>query len=294
MTDWQTQFSGDIVYRDEQGLVICGDCLEVMKDWPDKCVDLTVTSPPYDNLRDYKGYSFDFENIAKELYRIIKEGGVVVWIVGDQTVDGEETGESFRQALYFKNIGFKLYDTMIYEKAACIYPGGVRYNQVVEYMFVLSKGKPKTIHLIKDKLNKYAGSHNRGVTHRNTDGSIKSNESFKGKPTKEYGVRNNIWRYGTGWMVSTPDEIAYEHPAIFPETLAKDHILSWSDKGDIIVDIFSGSGTVAKMASRTGRRYIGIDISREYCEIAKQRLIACDTGVPVKEAMQGQKALFER
>jgi len=273
--------------------IICGDCLEVMRDWPDKCVDLVVTSPPYDNLRDYKGYNFDFEGIARELFRIIKDGGVVVWVVGDQVIDGSESGTSFRQALHFKEIGFNLHDTMIYEKAACIYPGTVRYNQVVEYMFVLSRGIPTVINLIKDKLNTYAGTSARGTTHRKSDGGIKSNDSFKGKPTKEYGVRNNIWRYGTGWMVSSPDINAYDHPAIFPEQLAKDHILSWSNSDDLILDPMCGSGTVPKMAQLSNRRFIGIDISPEYCKIAEERLKAVDTGVPVKEARQGQKSLFE-
>ena len=272
--------------------IICGDCLEVMKDWPDNCVDLTVTSPPYDDLRDYQGYSFDFEGIAKELYRVTKSGGVVVWVVGDMTINGSETGTSFQQALHFKHLGFNLHDTMIYEKAATIYPGGVRYNQVAEFMFVLSKNTPKTINLITDKPNKYAGYSARGTTHRKVDGGIKDNKSFKGIPTKNFGVRNNIWRYGTGWMVSTPEKVAYEHPAIFPEQLAKDHIISWSNPDDIVLDPMCGSGTTPKIANKLGRRYIGIDISEKYCQIARQRLEAVDTGVPVKEQKIGQIAMF--
>lgn len=252
--------------------IICGDCVEIMRQWSDNCIDLTVTSPPYDNLRDYKGYKFDFESIAKELYRITKQGGVVVWVVGDKTVDGSETGTSFRQALFFKEVGFNLHDTMIYQKSACIYPGTVRYNQVFEYMFVLSKGKPKTVNLIKDKPNKYAGYSARGTTHRNSDGSIKDNKSFKGKPTYEFGVRNNVWYYGTGWMISTPDKIAYQHPAIFPDQLAKDHIISWSNEEDLVLDLMCGSGTTCKMAKLLGRNYIGIDISSEYCELSRKRV----------------------
>ncbi|HDZ13322.1 hypothetical protein LCGC14_1284500 [marine sediment metagenome] len=272
--------------------IICGDCLEVLRDFPDNSVDLVVTSPPYDNLRDYKGYSFDFEGIAHELFRTIKIGGVVVWVVGDRTINGSETGTSFKQALYFKQLGFNLYDTMIYEKAATIYPGGVRYNQTVEFMFVLSKDTPKTINLIADKLNKYAGYSARGTTHRKADGGIKDNKSFKGIPTKKFGVRNNIWRYGTGWMVSTSEEIAFEHPAIFPEQLVADHITSWSNKGDLILDPMNGSGTTTKMADKLDRHYIGIDISEEYCKIARMRIKAVDTGVPVKEQLAGQMGLF--
>lgn len=267
--------------------------MEVMRDWPDNCVDLVVTSPPYDSLRIYRGYHFYFDDIANSLFRILKEGGVLVWIVADQVENGSESGTSFQQALYFKSIGFNLHDTMIYEKAATIYPGGVRYNQVAEFMFILSKNNPKTINLIADKSNKYAGYSARGTTHRTVSGNIKDNESFKGKPTKEFGVRNNIWRYGTGWMVSTPDTVAYEHPAIFPERLAADHIVSWSNPDDIVLDPMNGSGTTTKMAAKLKRRYIGIDISEKYCEIARQRLEAVDTGVPVKEQRQGQGALWK-
>ncbi len=273
--------------------IICGSFPKVAVEWPSESIDLVFTSPPYDDLRDYQGYDFNFEVIAKEIYRLIKKGGVLVWVVGDMTIKGSETGTSFRQALYFKQVGFNLHDTMIYEKAATIYPGGVRYNQVAEFMFVLSKNKPKTINLIADKPNKYAGYNARGTTHRDVDGSIKDNESFKGKPTKDFGVRNNIWRYGTGWMVSTPEKLAFEHPAIFPEQLALDHILSWSNKDDIVFDPMCGSGTTPKMAAKTKRRYIGIDISPEYCKIAKVRLKAVETGVPVAEQKAGQKGLFE-
>jgi site-specific DNA-methyltransferase (adenine-specific) len=263
-----------------------------MKDWPDKCISMTLTSPPYENLRDYKGYVFDFEGIAKELYRITKDGGVVVWVVGDQVINGSESGTSFRQALYFKNIGFNLHDTMIYEKASCIYPGAVRYNQCVEFMFILSKNTPKTVNLITDKQNKYAGYSARGTSHRKTNGDMKNNESFKGKPTKNFGVRNNIWRYGTGWMVSTPDINAYEHPALFPEALATDHIRSWSNPNDIVLDPMNGSGTTCKMAKLLDRRFIGIDISPDYCKIAEERLRTIDTGVPVQEARKGQMSLY--
>lgn len=275
--------------------IICGDNMKVMPDLPDGCIDLTVTSPPYDNLRDYKGYSFNFEGIAKQLYRITKVGGVVVWIVGDMTVNGSETGTSFKQALYFKKIGFNLHDTMIYEKSGCSFPETNRYYPIAEYMFVLSKGSPKTTNLISDRINTYAGEYvARENADRQKDGSLTPNTAYKNeynKKVKQFGVRYNIWKYSVGKGNTTKDDV-FAHPAIFPEKLAADHILSWSNPGDIILDPMSGSGTTVKMASLLGRRYIGIDISSNYCEIARQRLESVDTGVSVKEIKAGQLPMF--
>ena len=248
------------------------DCLEGMKQMEAESVDLTVTSPPYDNLRTYNGYCFDFENIARELYRVTKQGGVVVWVVGDATIDGDETGMSFRQALFFKEIGFKLHDTMIYKKSsvACYDPKCLRYKQCFEYMFVLSKGKPKTFNSINDKpvLKK-------GNTHDSPHGrDPKGNRRWHRKPYEisEYQARFNIWEYNVGNNCSTRDDIAFKHPAIFPERLAADHIRSWSNEGDIVLDPFMGSGTTAKVARALGRHYIGFEISAEYCDIIRQRL----------------------
>lgn len=252
--------------------IIHGDCLEVMKDIPDKSIDMILTSPPYDNLRDYNGYSFDFESIAKELYRIIKVGGVVVWIVNDQTVKGSETGTSFRQALYFKEIGFNLHDTMIYKKNALTFPDINRYYQCFEYMFVFSKEKPKNINLIVDRYNKQA---NKKITSnsRDIDGSLKEMPGKKNKRNiKEIGVRFNIWEYDVGWKKSYNEEFLRVHPAIFPEKLANDHIISWSNENDIIYDPMCGSGTTCKMALINNRKYIGSDISKEYCELAEKRI----------------------
>lgn len=249
-----------------------GDCFEIMKTFKNESIDLTITSPPYDNLRTYNGYSFDFENIAKELYRITKDGGVVVWIVGDATINGSETGTSFKQALYFKQIGFNLHDTMIYEKNMLTFPEKTRYYQCFEYMFVFSKGKPKTINLICDKKNKHYGEKVSGG-YRDIDGSIKQKSGYKKQKTiKEWGIRNNIWKYEVGYNKTTKDKIAYNHPAIFPEKLAEDHILSWSNEGEIVLDCFMGSGTTGKMALLNNRQFIGIEISKEYFEIAKKRI----------------------
>jgi len=255
--------------------IICGDCLEVMKDIPDNSIDLTVTSPPYDNLRSYKGYTFKFEETANELYRVTKIGGVIVWVVGDATIKGSETGTSFKQALYFKEIGFNLHDTMIYEKNSPSYAASfksVRYSSIFEYMFILSKRNPKIVNLIKDKKNRWAGTKTFGKSsNRQKDGSIKIN---KRGIVAEYGYRTNIWKYNTGFNYSTKDKIAYNHPAIFPEKLAQDHILSWSNENDIVLDPMCGSGTTCKMAKLKNRKYIGIEISPEYCEIARKRVNA--------------------
>lgn len=251
--------------------IIQGDCLEVMKDFPDNSIDLTVTSPPYDNLRNYAGFSFDFEGIGKELFRITKQGGVVVWVVGDQCVDGSETGSSFEQALGFKKIGFNLHDTMIYQKNGIAFPNPKRYHQCFEYMFILSKGAPQTVNLIQDRNNRQSGEVKKQRYERQVNGEVRTrvNESYT---VLDIGTRWNIWQYETGYMKSTKDKGAYSHPAIFPEMLAKDHIISWSNPGDVVLDPFMGSGTTAKAAKETVRNYIGIELNPEYIKIANQRL----------------------
>ena len=248
--------------------IIQGECVKIMRTFPNNSIDLVVTSPPYDNLRNYKGYSFDFENIAKELYRITKQGGVVVWVVGDAVVNKSESGTSFKQALFFKEIGFNLHDTMIYKKNGSPYPEKTRYFQNFEYMFVFSKGVPKTINLIQDRKNKWLGSWGKQST-RDKKGNLHKASKIV---CKEYGTRFNIWEINNGDGFSTKDKIAYEHPAIFPEALARDHIISWSNPGDTVLDPMNGSGTTTKMAKLLGRNYIGIDISEEYCNIARERL----------------------
>ena len=254
--------------------ILCGACQEVLASLKDECVDLTVTSPPYDNIRDYKGYSFeeeDFRAIVSQLFRVTKKGGVVVWIVGDATMNGSESGTSFRQALGFMEGGFKLHDTMIYEKNTSSFPArrtGKRYTQIFEYMFVFCKGKIKTGNLICDKPNKWAGWTNWGKnTQRGKDGKLKKTKDIK--PVPDFSPRNNIWRYNVGKGFNSSDKESHSHPAIFPEKLAEDHILSWSNEGDVVLDPFVGSGTTCKMAKKNKRHYIGIDISEEYCNLAR-------------------------
>ena len=245
------------------------NCLDTMAKMPDNFVDLTVTSPPYDNLRTYNGYSFDFEGIAKELFRVTKQGGVVVWIVGDATVKGSETGTSFKQALFFKEIGFNLHDTMIFDKDSFQKPNHNRYWSCFEYMFILSRGKPKTYNMINDRPNTQAGKKVTSKTIRNSDGT-----TSKRKPViiSAYGKRKNIWKYSTGYGKGTNDKFAYIHPAMFPEALAKDHIISWSNEGDLVYDPFMGSGTTAKMAILNKRNWIGSELSEEYCKIIEKRI----------------------
>jgi DNA modification methylase len=249
------------------------DCVEGMRLLPDESVDLTVTSPPYDNLRLYNGYSFDFEGVAKELYRVTKNGGVVVWVVADETKNFCESLTSFKQAIYFVEIcGFKLLDTMIYKKkgAPSTYPTLRRYGNLFEYMFVLVKGeKPSTFNPIRDRENKYYGKVNKGNTARQKDGSTRYTGEYV---PKRFGMRFNVWEYDVGMNTDTKDKIAISHPARFPEKLAADHIISWSNPGEIVLDPFIGSGTTAKMALLNNRNFIGFEISEEYVRIANQRL----------------------
>lgn len=240
------------------------DCLDTMRRMPVSFVDLVVTSPPYDSLRLYGGYVFDLENTVKSLFRVIKNGGVIVWIVNDQTKLGSETGTSFRQALEFMECGFNLHDTMIWEKDTFSLPSSNRYRSIFEYMFVFSKGKPKTVNLIADKQNKYAGMNIHG-TSRGADGQVIRKSNHNKSKVSEFGVRNNIWK------ISTEKHNTYGHPAVFPEQLVHDHIISWSCEEDIVYDPFMGSGTTAVVASSLKRRYIGSEIAREYCEIAEKR-----------------------
>jgi DNA modification methylase len=273
-----------------------GDFVEISKEIPNEYVDLTITSPPYDNLRTYNnkitgvkenGFSFDFQTMVSELYRITKDGGIVVWVVGDQVKNGGESGSSFRQALGFMSEGFLLYDTMIYMKNGAPFPEKKRYSQVFEYMFVFSKGKPKTVNLLKDKKNKWAGHTNFGKrVMRTKNGGLKEMPDFT---IGEYGNRYNVWQYSTGKNYSTKDSFAFEHPAIFPEELVEDHILSWSKINDIVFDPMVGSGTTSKMAKLNNRNFIGIDISDEYIKIANKRI---ENVIPYDEINVNPKTKF--
>lgn len=240
------------------------DNISLISRMPDDFIDLTVTSPPYDNLREYKGYTFDFETLAKELHRVTKPGGVVVWIVGDATVNGSETGTSFRQALKFMDIGFNLHDTMIYSKGGQGATGSNKaYWQDFEYMFVLVKEKIKYFNPIEDRKNVVKPRKRmESQGHRLKNGETKGQRIID---RKEYGRRMNIWTYHESGTRT-------DHPAVFPLQLAKDHIISWSDKGDLVFDPFMGSGTTAIAALDTERQFIGAEIAKEYVEISNDRI----------------------
>lgn len=249
--------------------IIEGNCVEVMRQFDKNVIDLTVTSPPYDDLRNYKGYVFPFEDIVKELYRITKPGGVVVWVVADATIEGSETGTSFKQALFFKETGFNLHDTMIFRKKnpiPQIYRK--RYNNEFEYMFVFSKGVVSTHNPIMVDCM-HAGLELNGTTYKNYSKNEQIREKIA-KPVKDKKIKGNIWEYVVGKRQE--DQEAKGHPAPFPCELVRDHVKSWTNQGDIVFDPMSGSGTTARVACEMGRRYIGIDISPEYCEIARQRV----------------------
>lgn len=242
------------------------DCVKFMRQLEDNSVDLTVTSPPYDKLRNYNGFCFDCGAVAKELFRITKKGGIVVWVVGDAIIKGNKTLTSFKQALLFQSAGFNVHDVMIYKKKNTPFMRSNAYTNCFEFMFVFSKSSPKTFNPIKEP------------TVRNGKEMLVCNKKADGinhkvlKELKKEKTKNNIWEYAVGLGGSSNDKIAFKHPAIFPEKLAKDHILSWSAKGDVIFDPFVGSGTTCKMAKMLGRKYLGCDISEEYIKIATQRL----------------------
>ena len=256
------------------GKIINDDCIKFMKKLPDNCIDLTVTSPPYDDLRDYENKLVwdykTFRKVARELFRITKNGGVVVWVIGDKTDKGNKSLTSYRHALYFQEVGFNIYDVIIYEKAGSGPPHPKRYFNSFEYMFVMSKGKPKTVNLLQDKKNSCAGMTTfSDITRREKDGSLTN----KGKKViNEYGVRTNIWRYNNGKGFSSKDKIAYEHPATFPEKLVEDHIKSWSNQGDVVFDPFGGSGTTAKVSIELDRQWIYVEKVEKYCDVAKRRI----------------------
>ena len=270
--------------------IVMGSNVDTLAKFPDGCIDLTVTSPPYDGIRNYNNkldtnqplignYSFPFEELARQLFRTTKLGGVVVWNVSDQTVEGldggtTETGNSFRMALYFQQIGFNIHDTMIYKKPGVRFPDQTRYHQTFEYMFILSKGKPKTINFIKDKKN---SSYNpskkwaRERMKREKDDGYKVCDTFT-FAVEEFGRRHNVWEINPEQSAGGDVNEWNWHPAVFPSKLAYDHIISWSKEDDVVLDPFSGSGTTAIQAKILKRNYIGLEINKEYIEKSKKRI----------------------
>ncbi len=264
--------------KERAGKLMAGDCVERMRKLADASAQLVVTSPPYDELRDYNGYSFPFEDIAQELYRVTADGGVVVWVVGDR-IRGGRSLTSFRQALTFQQIGFSAHDIMIYQKKNTPFMRSNAYTNAYEFMFVLSKGKPATFNPLKVPTARHGMEL---LTHNKLPDGI--NKKKLGELKKEK-TRTNIWSYAVGLGGTTRDKIAFQHPAVFPEKLAEDHILSWSKPGDLVLDPMCGSGTTGKMALLHGREFIGIDISREYIEIARQRLESAGLAVKIVDRL---------
>jgi site-specific DNA-methyltransferase (adenine-specific) len=259
--------------------LIHGDCLIEMAKLPDKSVDLTVTSPPYDKLRTFNGcFVFDFDNIAKELLRVTKDGGVLVWIINDETVNCNETGTSFKQALYFKEIGFNLHDTMIWQKANPIPKthNKVRYMASFDYMFVLSKGKPKTVNLIREPCIQKQAYTSNASWGREKNGTFKKGNNLS--RTNETKIKKNVWVFAIG-------NKTINHPAVFPEKLAKDHIITWSNKNDLVLDPFMGSGTTGIACHNLDRDFIGIELNKEYFDIATKR---------INDARKQQRITFDK
>lgn len=245
--------------------IYCEDCIETMRRMPDGFVDLVVTSPPYDGLRTYNGFSFDFEAVANGLHRVVKQGGVVVWVVADQTKNGSESGTSFRQALRFMEIGFNLHDTMIYRKTRYVPLTHNRYEQEFEYMFVLSKGRPNTFNPIMEGCKHAGVTMNARTFYQSSDQNVPTASHGTGT-VKSEKIIGNVWDI-------TPGGAVKGHPAQFPEQLAEDHIRSWSNEGDIVYDPFMGSGTTAVCAARLGRQFVGSELSEDYVSIANHRLL---------------------
>ena len=249
--------------------IICGDNVEVMTTFPDACIDLVVTSPPYDDLRKYGGHSWDFPAVARELTRILKPGGVIVWVVGDATVDGSETLTSMKQAIHFREAcGLNVHDTMIYKRETIPLTSN-RCQPEWEYMFVLSKGKPRTFNPPMVPCNMGRPGLTCTKAKRGVDGVAKPRHTIATPKTMK--VKSNVWEYNPR-PGGHQDSAKWDHPATFPDALAGDHIMSWSNPGDVVLDPFAGSGTTLKMAKEHGRHFIGIEVNPEYVKICKKRL----------------------
>jgi DNA modification methylase len=257
-------------YEKDDVTIYCGDNCDVLGTFPRECIDLVVTSPPYDSLRTYGGHSWDFYGVAWQLKRVLKPGGVIVWVVDDQTLAGSETGASADQAKHFRSLGLLQHDTMIWRKTnGAPGDGKYRYHPSFEFMFVFAKGKPKATNIIRDVPNPNHGRVDSKTSDRRRD---QTTTRWDRTPwvNQEFGFRRNVWDVVHGG--SPDDVVALNHPAIFPEALARDHILSWSNEGDVVLDPFNGSGTTTKMSRELGRKAIGIDINEDYCDIAVKRL----------------------
>lgn len=251
----------------------CCDCVDGMRNLPDGGIDLTVTSPPYDDVRDYGGHRWGFEKfqmVAAELLRVTKDGGVVVWVVQEQIRQGAESGTASRQRLHFMDIGFMSYSTMIMVSKGVRLPQPRRYVNQFQYALVLSKGRPRSVHLLRDRANSTAGGRSEGGI-RDRSGCMERRD-YPERVISEVGLRTNVWSYDVGWMKSTTDAYAFHHPALMPERMARDHILSWSRPGDVVFDPMAGAATTCKMALLSDRRYLGFELHEPYFRLAQRRM----------------------
>lgn len=258
----------NLVPKEMQNKVFCTDCVEGMRQLPDDCIPLTVTSPPYDGLRKYGRHDFDFRAIAQELWRVTKPGGVVVWVVQDAIVKGSETGTSARQKLFFQKLGFRIYHSMIFEPSGYSSVSTVRYGVSLQHIFVFSKDKPRNVNLICDRRNRSAGQWVRHAK-RTVDGELRRQNRRR---TRTWGVRGPIWRYSVGGHHTTRDKAAFKHPALMPEKLAEDLIISFSRPGDLVLDPMAGAATTLKLALLNNRRFLGFEIHEAYYKVARHRL----------------------
>lgn len=258
-------------YKSEDIWLMKGDCLERMKEIPDGNVDLTVTSPPYDNLRTYNGNNEQWgehvwKAVISDLYRVTKDGGVVVWVVADATIKGSETGTSFKQALWAMECGFNLHDTMIYAKNSYMPLTHNRYEQAFEYMFILSRSKPKTFNPILIPTMTAGTKRNRGGS-KAKESTYSERKRTEITTVGQFKQSPNIFYYDVGKNDKTI------HNAPFPEALARDHIISWSNEGDIVFDPFMGSGTTGVACTNLNRKFIGVELDLEYFNISKERIM---------------------
>ena len=246
-----------------------GNAVDVLNNIPKNIVDLTITSPPYEDLRNYNGYTFNAQSMLESIFNVTKEGGVCVWVVGDK-INGGRSLVSFEHAFLAKKCGFIVHDVMIYQKKNTPFMRSNAYTNCYEFMFIFSKGKPSTFNPLKMP-TKRSGMET-AVFNKKSD-AINKKRPVELKKEK---TKPNIWQYAVGLGGSTSDKIAFKHPAVFPEKLAEDHVLSWSNEGDLVLDPMCGSGTTCKVAKRNNRHWIGIDISEEYISIAKDRMKLLD------------------
>ena len=264
------QTEARLYLEDGQSVVYCGDATEVLPTL-DICPQLIVTSPPYDSLRTYGGHEFSFDRMADVLVSIMPEGGVLVWVVSDATIDGSETGTSFRQALGFMERGLRLHDTMIFDKSS---PGpwvADRYDHSWEYMFVFSHGRrPLTANLIADRPSSQAGSRRMSYMGKGRSTNGNHTHTERQRTIRAFGRRRSIWYYSVQGGAEVP--LAYKHPAIFPYALAADHIRTLSNPGDLVLDPMAGSGTTLRAAKDLGRLYVGVEIYEPYCRIIADRM----------------------